>query len=71
MLAAAIGATPLATFDGNESMLLTAPYLANRQLDVPRDVAAPSCLIGASNFFELAVATANLGSTTQTTDLLS
>ncbi|SDH58261.1 arsenite transporter, ACR3 family [Paraburkholderia phenazinium] len=33
-------------------------YLANRQLGVPHDVAAPSCLIGASNFFELAVATA-------------
>jgi ACR3 family arsenite transporter len=33
-------------------------YLANRQLGVAHDVAAPSCLIGASNFFELAVATA-------------
>ncbi len=33
-------------------------YLANRQLGVSHDVAAPSCLIGASNFFELAVATA-------------
>lgn len=33
-------------------------YLANRRLGVPHDVAAPSCLIGASNFFELAVATA-------------
>ena len=37
--------------------LLAAAYQANRQLDVPRDAAAPSCLIGASNFFELAVAT--------------
>ena len=34
-------------------------YLApNRQLGVPDCVAAPSALIGASNFFELAVATA-------------
>lgn len=33
-------------------------YLANRRLGVPHDVAGPSCLIGASNFFELAVATA-------------
>lgn len=33
-------------------------YLANRKLGVSHDVAAPSCLIGASNFFELAVATA-------------
>ena len=33
-------------------------YLANRELGVTHDVAAPSCLIGASNFFELAVATA-------------
>lgn len=33
-------------------------YLANRQLGVAHCVAGPSCLIGASNFFELAVATA-------------
>jgi arsenite transporter len=33
-------------------------YLLNRQLGVPHCVAAPSALIGASNFFELAVATA-------------
>jgi arsenite transporter len=33
-------------------------YFANHQLGVAHDVAAPSCLIGASNFFELAVATA-------------
>lgn len=33
-------------------------YLLNRRLDVPHCVAAPSALIGASNFFELAVATA-------------
>jgi ACR3 family arsenite transporter len=33
-------------------------YFANRQLGVAHSVAAPSCLIGASNFFELAVATA-------------
>ena len=33
-------------------------YLANRKLGVAHEVAAPSCLIGASNFFELAVATA-------------
>ncbi|CAN7680479.1 ACR3 family arsenite efflux transporter [Caballeronia sp. LjRoot29] len=33
-------------------------YLANRRLGVSHEVAAPSCLIGASNFFELAVATA-------------
>ncbi len=33
-------------------------YLLNRQLGVPHDVAGPSTLIGASNFFELAVATA-------------
>lgn len=33
-------------------------YLLNRQLKVPHYVAGPSSLIGASNFFELAVATA-------------
>jgi ACR3 family arsenite transporter len=33
-------------------------YFANRQPGVAHSVAAPSCLIGASNFFELAVATA-------------
>ncbi|GAB2793111.1 ACR3 family arsenite efflux transporter [Dyella kyungheensis] len=33
-------------------------YLLNRKLRVPHCVAAPSALIGASNFFELAVATA-------------
>jgi ACR3 family arsenite transporter len=33
-------------------------YLLNRKLGVPHCVAAPSALIGASNFFELAVATA-------------
>ncbi|MCX7513046.1 ACR3 family arsenite efflux transporter [Frateuria sp. STR12] len=33
-------------------------YLLNRALRVPHCVAAPSALIGASNFFELAVATA-------------
>ncbi|MCW5698522.1 MAG: ACR3 family arsenite efflux transporter [Rhodospirillales bacterium] len=33
-------------------------YLLNRQLKVAHCVAAPSALIGASNFFELAVATA-------------
>lgn len=33
-------------------------YLLNRQLGVAHDVAGPSALIGASNFFELAVATA-------------
>ena len=33
-------------------------YLLNRRLGVPHCVAAPSALIGASNFFELAVATA-------------
>jgi ACR3 family arsenite transporter len=33
-------------------------YLLNRQLGVAHAVAAPSALIGASNFFELAVATA-------------
>jgi ACR3 family arsenite transporter len=33
-------------------------YLLNRKLCVRHDVAAPSALIGASNFFELAVATA-------------
>jgi ACR3 family arsenite transporter len=32
-------------------------YLLNRQLGVAHCVAAPSALIGASNFFELAVAT--------------
>ncbi|AHN74561.1 arsenical-resistance protein [Pandoraea pnomenusa] len=36
----------------------TLAYLANRKLGVSHDVAAPSCLIAASNFFELAVATA-------------
>ena len=33
-------------------------YLLNRRLGVPHCVAGPSALIGASNFFELAVATA-------------
>lgn len=33
-------------------------YLLNRQFKVPHCVAGPSALIGASNFFELAVATA-------------
>jgi ACR3 family arsenite transporter len=33
-------------------------YLANRRLGVAHDAAGPSALIGASNFFELAVATA-------------
>ena len=33
-------------------------YLLNRQLRLPHCVAGPSALIGASNFFELAVATA-------------
>ena len=33
-------------------------YLLNRQLGVAHCVAGPSALIGASNFFELAVATA-------------
>jgi ACR3 family arsenite transporter len=33
-------------------------YLLNRQLGVAHCVAAPSALIGASNFFELAVAAA-------------
>jgi ACR3 family arsenite transporter len=33
-------------------------YLLNRRLGVAHEVAGPSCLIGASNFFELAVATA-------------
>jgi arsenite transporter len=33
-------------------------YLANRALGVPHNIACPSALIGASNFFELAVAAA-------------
>jgi ACR3 family arsenite transporter len=33
-------------------------YWLNRRLRVPHNVAGPSALIGASNFFELAVATA-------------
>ena len=33
-------------------------YLLNRQLGVKHSIAGPSALIGASNFFELAVATA-------------
>ena len=33
-------------------------YWLNRRLGVAHCVAGPSCLIGASNFFELAVATA-------------
>ncbi|MBO9688947.1 MAG: ACR3 family arsenite efflux transporter [Mitsuaria chitosanitabida] len=36
----------------------TLAYLLNRALGVRHDVAGPSALIGASNFFELAVATA-------------
>ena len=31
-------------------------YSLNRALDVPHNIACPSALIGASNFFELAVA---------------
>ncbi|HLF22920.1 MAG TPA: hypothetical protein VI565_03285, partial [Burkholderiales bacterium] len=33
-------------------------YLLNRKLSSPHCIAGPSALIGASNFFELAVATA-------------
>ena len=33
-------------------------YILNRQLGVAHNVAGPSALIGASNFFELSVATA-------------
>ena len=33
-------------------------YLAARWLKLPHDIAAPACLIGTSNFFELAVAVA-------------
>lgn len=33
-------------------------YLAARQLKLPHSVAAPACMIGTSNFFELAVAVA-------------
>ena len=33
-------------------------YLAARRLDLPHNVAGPACLIGTSNFFELAVAVA-------------
>jgi len=33
-------------------------YLAARQLRLTHDIAAPACLIGTSNFFELAVAVA-------------
>ena len=36
----------------------TVAYLGNRALGEPHSVAGPSCLIGASNFFELAVAAA-------------
>ncbi len=36
----------------------TLSYLLNKQFKVPHNVACPSALIGASNFFELAVATA-------------
>jgi ACR3 family arsenite transporter len=36
----------------------TLAYWLNRRLGVPHNVACPSALIGASNFFELAVATA-------------
>ena len=35
-----------------------AAYWLNRKLGVPHNVACPSALIGASNFFELAVAAA-------------
>ena len=33
-------------------------YLASRKLKLPHDIAAPAGMIGASNFFELAVAVA-------------
>ena len=33
-------------------------YLAARRLELPHDIAGPACLIGTSNFFELAVAVA-------------
>ena len=40
------------------SLTFGAAYIANRLAGERFDVAGPSCLIGASNFFELAVATA-------------
>ena len=33
-------------------------YVAARRMKLPHDIAAPACLIGTSNFFELAVAVA-------------
>ncbi|MGK0259481.1 MAG: ACR3 family arsenite transporter [Candidatus Azotimanducaceae bacterium] len=33
-------------------------YIAARAIKLPRNIAAPACLIGTSNFFELAVAVA-------------
>lgn len=33
-------------------------YVAARKLDLPHNIAAPACMIGTSNFFELAVAVA-------------
>jgi arsenite transporter len=33
-------------------------YLAAHRLKLPHDIAAPACMIGTSNFFELAVAVA-------------
>ncbi|MCR9090624.1 MAG: ACR3 family arsenite efflux transporter [Proteobacteria bacterium] len=40
------------------SITFVVAYLANRVAGERHDIAGPSCLIGASNFFELAVATA-------------
>lgn len=40
------------------SLTFAAGYLANRMAGEAHAIAGPSCLIGASNFFELAVATA-------------
>ncbi|MHA7835028.1 MAG: arsenic resistance protein, partial [Algiphilus sp.] len=40
------------------SITFVVAYLANRAAGERHDIAGPSCLIGASNFFELAVATA-------------
>ena len=38
--------------------LFALAYVAARRLELPHSVAGPACLIGTSNFFELAVAVA-------------
>ena len=53
---AALLTWPMALLNGGLGNL--AAYLAAHRLRLPYSIAAPACLIGTSNFFELAVAVA-------------